>query len=344
MSSYSAFIDKVGAQHSLLDFLLEEDAEGNPFDINQLLSPDQDWEGEVLSLPGIPIYIHIEGPSSLVEGFMASPERPKLEAKNIFLTTNPGAEGEEAPLARVTLTEDLVIIVHNLRVNKEMGRFDHRNLSQFSSTRDSLLTEGFEKIATAERFIELENPTSKIGEMFETRLILGHRQAGSGIRVLSLDDIEEGRGTYRRIGVRANEDHKILNDGIVNHVLSCNLQVHMDRIPQTLHFYSFFITPGAQIGFYSEEEENVFFERGQEERTFTKNLREGEDIGQLSLGPNQTEDTFWFKVIATTEELDFQLLTQDGLFDRKDFSIGFPNKISHDWATATFEIHFSKTE
>lgn len=335
----SAFIDKVAAQYSLLSIHKEEEVE-----LNELLPIDQRWEGEVSHLPGSPVYILVTGAPDLVDTFLNSTERGRLKNKNIILTDE--SEGHESPEARISLEEDFSIHIHNLRVDKRIAFLSPGNRSQFITIRDDLMNKGLENIANAKRFIELGNPDSKIGKMFDARLILKNNRPSSET-ILSVSDIPEGQGTFRRVVVHANqEDHEITSgdfNEIIQHQLSCNLQIHMDRIPQTLHFYSYFILPNAKIGFYSEEEESVFFEKDKEDRTFTKNLREGSEIAQLTLNPDDVQDTFWLKVIATTEELDFQLLTQQGIQSQRDFTIGQPHKISNDWATVTFEIQFTKT-
>ncbi len=336
---YPAFIHKVAAQKSLLSFDWGADENGVPFDVDQELSPDKSYEGEVVSLPGSPFYIHVEGPHK--GELLGSAERDRLEALNIFLTDTPESEGQEAPLAHILVDEDKKIQVHNLRADQHITTLDPG--LAFEEIRDKILQEGMEKLATAERFIELENPHSRIGDMFDIKLIQVDNQQE---QILSLEDISEGQGSYRRIVIHANEEEHGQRDefGELDHfLLSCTLRVEMDRVPQTLHFYSFRITPAATIAFYSTEEENVFWEKGNEDRKIAKNLREGEFVN-VSLSTNQEDfhDTFWFKVIATTEELDFQSLIQTGLVDGRDTTVGPRNQISNDWATVTFEIHFTK--
>lgn len=300
-----AHIEKVGAQHSRIKLMEGES-----------LAENGEYFAEVLAMPAPPLYVKLEGADkaslhALQEAWDASknvlPAGPAGDTEPPALTLE--ATGSESFIIRDAQSGKLLV-----EVPAEAGGL---------ARRIQLVRQNLDKIARWKRMIALDNPNTRIRNLFDFELLV----------------TDKNRNT---VAYREKEVTIEGTDGILHRtangsgILGINFRVRLNQASQDLYFYAFDLSSGCAVKFRSDEEKVIR----------VANMNAG-DTMQLrtapygwGLGPDDREATRWFKLLATTEELDYHQLEQAGLSGHRDAeeALFAPEKISEDWCAETIKV------
>ncbi len=312
-----ALATSVSAQHSSLTI-----TEGT-------LTPGQPYTAGILTLPAKPIYVALEGNATVLAALKAAwdtpirtvnatgqvvKEEPALSAKNVLIAH---AEGEPARIAIVADDQGGISI---------QDRVENRTYIGFSAGAGTLeegvkfTKEKLDIIVRWLRLLALENPSSKILQHFEFELTA----------MDSSQNVTSHTGSEITIW---NASEATLFE---NEKLAFQFKIKMNKNTQDLYFYLFDLDSDCSVTLLNDEELAM---RSKEitvgESTF---LRQG--FMGWGPKPNQLSVTRWFKLFATTEEMDPHQLIQKGVGDSRtsaDFTFN-PFKITNDWCALTTRL------
>ncbi len=291
-------IKSVGAQLSRIE--MEGDIGGVVNFFKQLTGEEVAYRAAICQLPTPPELAQLNGDAQLVHSVTAN---EKIKPKNIAW-----AQSGERPSIEVKL-DTAGITVMDLNKKRKAFVTDGSTDDHITTVMDAL-----DKIVVWRRFIELENKnhSSRVKDMVR----------------YELHEINE-EGAIKK---HSEENVRIFasSQSLANRIPAFRPVVHVNNIQQPLYFYLFFIAfdysiscPGGEIIYRPDEYED----RANLEIPLWKKT--------LGWGPakDNVEDTCHFKLLVTTEQLDFQQFLQSGLGTHRDI-LGepTPEKVFDDWA------------
>ncbi|HMQ63081.1 MAG TPA: caspase family protein, partial [Flavilitoribacter sp.] len=336
----NASVSQVSAQHSLIS--LEEPNLADPAKV-------EDYRAEIRVLPAAPIYVVLSGTPVWLQGI--KDRWAPLAAKNIcwlterkvrdspsIFTGQDGDEVAEPPAIELHAGLHGELTIKNLQLeNQVLLRMPATGSPQ---DRHDLAVENLEKVANWMRTITLDNPNSKIRQQFEFELLVSDvhnhpapltpkENPGSAVQL------------FEPLTASSADTFKLKDSsGVVSaHLLAFNYKVKMkDNATQPIFFYGYRLSDTCAISFMTEQEQ--FLDPGKTKSLLSLNNGQG-----FGWGPEVDEGqvSSWFKLIATTEELDYHRLEQDGLKasregETKDLH---PDRISLDWCAVTVRVDLS---
>ena len=318
----NAFAQNIGAQHSQVTLL-----EGQ----NDL--PDGKYVAEILSLPAKPVYVWVHGNAADVAEVMNPTVWGKLETKNILHTASQDGTDGEPPRVSLEITDSGDIILRDLLTDAPFISYSKIGVAE-QKIQEKLLDD-LEKIAVWIRMAELENPDPKISKLYDVNLVL---QDNNGLRTFYAEGehVIEVKDDLHSLNESRNSDGP--------HGLEYNFEINLDKVTQDLYFYAYTLWPNCLIESFNDEEESgkIFFDAANINRTVKKLLKATSPV--FGANPEDQKVTTWFKVIVTTEELDYHMLEQSELgatrFLRMDSRV--PAKFTNTWAEHTFKVVFKK--
>ncbi len=299
----SATIKSVGAQLSRIDM---EGSFGVSNFLKKLVNDETYYRAALKYLPVPPEAAALKGDTDLIKPLIAD---PKQHPKNVIWAQ----EGD--PVSLEVIVEDKgMTVMDQLRSNKAFTT-DGVSQDHLQAVMDAL-----DKIVFWRRFIELENKNraSQVKDMYEFEL---HE----------ID--EEGKIIKHKPGdVRIYATSQQMS----NRLPSFRPVVRMHNIQQTLYFYLFFVAydysvscPGGEIVYRPREFDD---DSNVEIPLWKKTLGWGP-------GKDNVEDTCYFKLLVTTEPLDYQQFLQSGLEAHRDI-LGepTPEKVFDDWDASMVSV------
>ncbi|MCB9282421.1 MAG: caspase family protein [Lewinellaceae bacterium] len=335
----NAAVVMVSAQHSLITLLGEHTA--NPANVD-------DYQAEIRVLPAAPIYVLLSGTPVWLKAIKDRWE--PLAAKSIhwldgkpagrptLFTNQDGDEISEPPAIELHAGLHGELTLKNLQMgNQVLLKMPATGLPQ---DRHDLAVENLDKIANWMRTIALDNPNSKIRELFDFELVVSDKNARR-IALTPKEDTEGSVQLFEPIVISKADAFKKTDDsGTVSAYLAAfNYRVKLkDTAGQSIFFYGYHLKDNCAIDFSTEQEQ--FLDPGQSKDMLSINNGQG-----FGWGPEVDEGqvSSWFKLIATTEELDYHRLEQTGLkgtrdSDSKELN---PDRISMDWCAVTVRVDLS---
>jgi pimeloyl-ACP methyl ester carboxylesterase len=299
----SATIKSVGAQLSKIDFQ-GSSVVGNF--LKRLAGEESEYRASLKILPVPPEAAKLSGDAQVIKSLTADPNK---HPKNVIWAH----DGETASL-EVQFDPQGATVMDLQRSNKAFTT-DGVSDDQMMSVMDAL-----DKIVFWRRFIELDNKnrTSKVKDMYQFEL---HE----------ID--EEGKIKKHAPG---NVRIYATSQQMTNRLPSFRPVVHIHNIQQPLYFYLFFMAfdysvscPGGEIVYRPPE----FEDKSNVEIPLWKKT--------LGWGPakDNVEDTCYFKLLVTTEPLDYQQFLQSGLTAHRDI-LGepTPERVFDDWNASTVAV------
>ena len=297
----NGYVDKAGAQHSKVR-LLEENK----------LDPEGEYIAEILFLPALPEYVRLQGKEEAVQALREAWD----ETLNIRLSA--GEEEEEKPALEVEATtaggfilRDAVSGNHFIDVPVATGSMAER-IKAVQAHLDS--------IVRWKRLIALDNPASEIRNLFEFELAVADRQ--------SFPNMAFHQGS--EVAIPVNEERLFDNSK-----LAFKFRVTLKEAGQDLYFYLFDLSPKCGVTFLNDEEAVM--------RSSELNAGASADLRQSFFGwgpdPDEQSVTRWFKLLATTEELDYHQFAQPELAGDRGVDFDFnPGAVSEDWCAVTMKV------
>ncbi|MCB9052680.1 MAG: caspase family protein [Lewinellaceae bacterium] len=303
----NGYVDKAGAQHSKVR-LLEEGK----------LNSEGEYVAEILFLPALPEYVNVHGHEATANALKEAWD----DQMNIKLTTN--GEDEEKPSIEVEATNTGAFILRDLEngwrlidVPAATGNMDER----VQAVKGHL-----DKVVRWKRMIELDNQASRIRNLFEFELAVLDRKNKPNMAFYKGNEIT----------LPVTEEH--LFD---NNKLAFKFRATLKEAGQDLYFYLFDLSPKCGITFMNDEEAAM--------RASELNAGAATDLRQSYFGwgpdPGEQSVTRWFKLLATTEELDYHQLTQPELMGNRGVDFDFnPDAVSEDWCAVTMKVTVEREE
>lgn len=297
----NGYVDKAGAQHSKLR-LLEEDR----------LAPDGAYVAEIFFLPALPEFVMLHGDEEGAGALRAAWD----DALNIKIAS--GDEEEEQPTLEVEATAGGGFVIRDAASGSRF--IDLPPATGDMARRVEAVRGHLESIARWKRMIALDNPASRIRNLFEFELAVANRQ--------SFPDMEFHKAN--EVVLPVAED--MLFD---NNKLAFKFRVSLKEAEQDLYFYLFDLSPRCGVTFLNDEETAM--------RASELQAGAAADLRQAFFGwgpdPDEQSVTRWFKLLATTEEMDYHQLTQPELAPERAVEFDFnPAAISNDWCAVTVKV------
>ncbi len=300
----SAKIKSVGAQLSRIE--VEGDIGGVVNFFKSLTSEEVAYRAAIRHMPTAPDLAQLTGDAALVQAILSN---EKIKPRNIAWAQSGERESIEVKL------ESAGITVTDLDKNKRAFVTDGSTPDHITTVMDAL-----DKIVEWRRFIELNNKnhSSRVKDMVQYEIY---------------EDNEAGvikKHSTPSVRIFAS------SESIANRIPSFMPVVHVRNIQQPLYFYLFFIAfdysiscPGGEIVYRPSEHED----RSHVEIPLWKK--------KLGWGPEKdnVEDTCHFKLLVTTEQLDYQQFLQSGLGTHRNI-LGepTPEKVFDDWAALDIAV------
>ncbi len=305
-----ATIKSVGAQLSPIDMDIENEGGVVNF-FKNLIDHDDDKPKQYLAalkhLPNPPHIAKLTGDAQLVSSFQNNKD---LKPKHVAW-----AEPDDKPSLDVKI-ESSGITIMDLDRGQKAFNTNGTSTDDMKTVRDAL-----DKIVVWRRFIELANKSrsQQVRGMVRYELEEYDRQG----------DLKK---THTEEDIRIYASSKDLEDAVISFIPVLNVQ----NVKQNLYIYSFFV--GYDYSIECPEGENVYRDY---EHTDLSNVRINLWKSKLGWGPapGNSEDTCHFKLLVTTEALDFQQFLQSGLEQtRTILKTPKPDKVFGDWADFNFAV------
>jgi pimeloyl-ACP methyl ester carboxylesterase len=294
----SAKIKSVGAQMSRIE--VDGDIGGVMNFFKSLASEEPAYRAAIRHLPTPPELVLLTGDAGLIKTVQGD---EKIKPRNIAWAQ----PGEKATI-EVKLEPSGIVVMDLLKMKKAFVT-DGSTPDHITTVMDAL-----DKIVDWRRFIELENKnrSSRVRDMVQYEL---HEINEEGA-------IKKHNASTVRIFATS--------ESMANRIPAFRPVVHVSNIQQPLYFYLFFVAfdysiscPGGEIVYRPSEHED----KSHVEIPLWKKT--------LGWGPakDNPEDTCYFKLLVTTEQLDHQQFLQSGLGTHRDI-LGepTPEKVFDDWA------------
>lgn len=268
------------------------------------------YQGEILFLPAEPIFVWVHGDESGVELIRKNWD----SSKNIQMVSSLEEAGNpqleiEASIGRFLLTD----------------RKNGRKVLEESQSDEvaKLLVDSVDQIAKWERMITLNNGASAIRDW--ARLELEVEGAGGKKTVYTGNEIKIFASDKNFNNVRGN-----LLGGFTP-------KVRITHTDQTLYCYMFHLRTNYSINSYEGEVTYRTEEHDGQAEVLMPMWKKTKGWG---LGPQDDHAVSYFKLIVTTERLDFQYLLQTGIGGNRD-AIDFdwnPMAVEDDWYAHTMKV------
>jgi len=300
----TAKIKSVGAQLSRIE--VDGDIGGVVNFFKALASEEPAYRAAIRHLPTPPELALLTGDAGLINTIVAD---EKIKPRNIAWAQ----PGEKATI-EVKLDPSGITVMDLLKMKKAFVT-DGSTPDHITTVMDAL-----DKIVDWRRFIELENKnrSSRVSDMFR----------------YELHEINE-EGSIKKHNA-PNVRIFATSESMANRIPAFRPVVHVSNIQQPLYFYLFFVAfdysvscPGGEIVYRPSEHED----KSNVEIPLWKKT--------LGWGPakDNPEDTCHFKLLVTTEQLDYQQFLQSGLGTHRDI-LGepTPEKVFDDWAALDIAV------
>ncbi len=308
----TATIKSVGAQLSPIDMDIE--GEGGIVNFFKNLTKDDDDEPQhylagLKYLPNPPHIASLTGDPQFIETIRNNKD---IKPKHIAWAN----EGDK-PSLEVRFDQKGIVII-----DVERGQ---QAFSTNGTTKDDIKTamDALDKIVVWRRFVDLTNNsrTQQVRDMVKYELEEYNRKG----------DLEK---IHTEEDVRIYASSEDLEDAVISFIPVLNVK----NVKQNLYIYSFFV--GYDYSIECPEGENVYRDY---EHTDLSNVRINLWKSKLGWGPapGNSEDTCHFKLLVTTEALDFQQFLQSGLepgATRGLLKTPKPDKVFGDWADFNFAV------
>lgn len=308
----SATIKSVGAQLSPIDMDLESEKGVVNF-FKNLVDDDDDEPKQYLAalkhMPNPPHIASLTGDAALISTVRNNKE---LKPKHVAW-----AEPDDKPSLEVVFSSNNITIMDLERGQKA---FTTRGTSadDLKAVMDAL-----DKIVVWRRFIDLANNSRT-------------QQVKNMVRY-ELEEYDR-KGDLKKVHTEENIRIHASSDDLEDAVVSFIPVLYVNNVKQNLYIYSFFV--GYDYSIECPEGENVYRDY---EHTDLSNVRINLWKSKLGWGPapGNPEDTCHFKLLVTTEALDFQQFLQSGLdpgATRGILKTPKPDKVFGDWADFNFAV------
>jgi hypothetical protein len=344
-----ALIENVGVQHSHFRFLLTEAPEGIG---EEPWRPDigHPYYAEVMAMPPQPLYVQLSGREEIVEALKDDLSWEPLRMKQLFVAGEE-PEGEEPARISVHASGNGNIRISDLQASTDFielyATFDGVVFSQEELVEKALLN--LDLIASFIRMTELQNSNSQIADFFELEMhLMDSRDEVTIVKPAKVNEesgIEVPSPSPLRFPVQLeNEKHDMKEAGKVEadniNGITYNFSVKVRDIQQDLFFYLFLLEANGRLSSLLQHEEDNHYRMAGGEELFLNPTADW-----LALLPEEEEKTYWFKVLATTQEMDYERLLRAPLSqvgeEQVEDNSGSPNQIPSDWAAYTFEVKLS---
>jgi pimeloyl-ACP methyl ester carboxylesterase len=295
----TAKIKSVGAQLSRIE--VEGDIGGVANFFKSLTGEEMAYRAAIRHLPTPPELAMLTGDAQLIQAIQGN---AKIKPRNIAWAQ----AGEKASI-EVQL-DPAGIAVIDLEKSRKAFVTDGSTPDHITTVMDAL-----DKVVDWRRFIELQNQNqaSRVKEMVKYELHEINEEGG----------IKKHTAPAVRIFATS--------ESMSNRIPAFRPVVHVSNIQQPLYFYLFFVAfdysiscPGGEIIYRPSEHED----KANVEIPLWKKT--------LGWGPakDNAEDTCHFKLLVTTEQLDYQQFLQSGLGAHRGDILGepTPEKVFDDWA------------
>ena len=292
------------------------------------LEPGPDpYRGVIKHLPAPPVSVWVHGEKEAVEQMTGGRDAAWDQSKNIIPVTEVT---DEKPSLEVVAEDGRYRILDH-----ELGKLAYATAK--TTMRDAQqIMQSLERIVRWRRTVALANkdPKSKVPDLFRFELLV--------------HDTEQGSTAYSNpeIKIYPTPDNtmEVRDEGtgeIIGYNLGFQPQVVLKPLKQRLYFYLFHLRTNYSILSYEGEVVYIPNEHPKTgEITLPMWTEENKEIRGWGPDLNENETRSYFKLIATTEQLDYHTLEQFGLGDDRD-SAGRAwghNKIFNDWAEKTIAV------
>ncbi len=309
-----ATITRVGAQRSPL--ALPADA---------ALEPKKTYQGVLHHLPAPPKYVWIHGDVAGVDLLKEHWDR----SKNVLYVET--RDGDEQPEVEVEAQDGAFIIrdVESRRKIHQEHLEEGPDQGAYTAKLAQLILQSLGRIARWERTVALENPDSRIENMFDF-----------DVEVFEAGDrgpVSQGTFTGPEIKLYASKENTFWNADAKADLMGFKPVVKTSAT-QELYFYLLLLNNDYSI---QCDEGEIVFRPGEHEGQAIFPLMKGMPDGIMGWGLNEDEQeaTVYFKLFVTTEELDYIQLLQDGLGgSRATFGAFAPQKVFDAWASRTIRV------
>ena len=300
----AAEIDAVGAQKS--SFTLKDDI---------TLDPDTMYQAVLRLLPAPPVTVWIHGDSAAIEALKKAWDK----SKNILY-----AEGESKPEGATleVIAENGKYIVRDLLTDKVATTQIIETDPNQEDTAKDIVVDALGKMVRWRRIVALENPKSKLKPMASVEM------------EVYTNDIDPTIYKGPEIKLYASKENFVLDDG--NILLAGFVpKVILENVKQDLYCYYYQLN--SNYGIESHEGEVVYRadEFADKRRVELPMLKE---IMGWGLRPIDNEATAYFKILITTEPMDYHQLLQDPVGLRSGITRRWrPSRVRDDWYAITIK-------
>ncbi len=299
----TATIKSVGAQLSRIDI---EGHFGVGHFFRKLTSDETTYRASIRHLPVPPEPVRLTGDLDVIQSVLKD-----YKIRSHFIVW---AQAEEPATIEVQFNKDSMTIL-DLEKSRKAFVTDGSSPDHFITITDAL-----DKMIQWRRFIELENKhqSSRVKEM--VRYELHEINEEGGIK----------KHTEGLVRIYAT------SQSMANRIPSFRPVVHLYNIRQPLYFYLFFVAYDYSVGCPDGEVVYRPSEHGDPAQVTIPLWKK-----TLGWGParDHAEDTCHFKLLVTTEPLDYQQFLQSGLGSHRDI-LGepTPQKVFDDWAAIDIAV------
>ncbi len=325
----TATIEEVGPQYSRIS---------NPEVKMGKMDSMKSYIGRLNYLPANPEFVLITGQEEAVKAFVSSWENwqegdeqyNKLKAKNIHYVTT--ADPDKAPTLEVVIEDNQYRIKdHETRKFVDMEyRLDLPNEVLFDII----------QIVNWRRLRELENPDPNSKLVVKTKQedgsMLLHNKVQLDIDFTGKNDVdvqpEISDGPLGKVlTIKATTENSLQEENEHERYFHYEPRITIEGKTDHMYVYLLKLWSWYEISADEEKEKNAVLEGETDRLIFQKN--------RWGLAEGEEKDTVYFKLIATSKELDYHQLLQEGIFDgRGRPRRGRSNEGFGDWTVVTVKV------
>ena len=304
----NATIASVGAQRSALDINTAFSLKST---VKEILPGEDHYRGVIMSFPAPPVYVFLSGDESHVSAMKSAwPDDSHIQFAS-----------DESDVDIILRAEDDTFYITDKTTNTEVRQISIKDKQDVDIKKvyDSIF-QSYSKISKWYSFLNLrnENKESKIADWVDLQL---HVYDATGNTTIY---------TEQHVKLYASDENS--KGGQFGFLP----KAHIKNTSQNLFLYLMYMQPNfaidcpeGEVVFYAAEYDNV----DDLELALWKNIQ--------GFGPGFTESsvTSHFKLLVTTEKLDYFQFLQSSLGDhRSALSLWQPDKVSDDWTTINMAV------
>ena len=300
--------------------LISVGAQKSKLDINEklLLEPDKQYQAFMKFLPAPPVLVWVHGEESGVTMIRNVWDT----SKNISLVENLD-EFEEAQL-------EVEVTASMYRIKDRRTEHQVTEWPVDSDNAESIVVDILGKMVNWERTISLQNEKSAIKDWIEFEMEVAKDPRQPFMTIKKNETI-----------IKVDTTNFLEKDGALAVIFIPRIRL-LKKVEQNLYFYLLHLRPNYAITSYEGEvvyrPEEYKFNRSVEIPLW-KTLR------AWGIGPEESETTSYFKLLVTTEPLDYHQLLQSGIEgDRFLRMTHRDNSVKNEWYSITFKVILERSD